>query len=94
MLHTLLNRFYLHHDLETSLYTRDLLTSFCFFPIESLVVRDDLTSTIANFAGDEMMGDNWLEKIAAAKATLRVDEEPSEIADDEWVSFSYFSEAS
>ncbi|KAK3691767.1 hypothetical protein RRG08_009581 [Elysia crispata] len=52
--------------------------------VESLVVRDDLTSTIANFAGDEMMGDNWLEKIAAAKATLRVDEEPSEIADDEW----------
>ena len=55
------------------------------FLSESLVVRDDLTSTVGNFAGDEKMGDNWLEKIAAAKAAKSAEEEPSEIADEEWV---------
>ncbi|GFO07241.1 C15orf38-ap3s2 readthrough [Plakobranchus ocellatus] len=52
--------------------------------IESLIVRDDLTSTVGNFAGDEKMGDSWLEKIVAAKAAKSAEEQPSEIADEEW----------
>lgn len=53
--------------------------------VESLVVRDDLTSTKSNYAGDEKMGDAWLERIAAAKAVHAKEvAPPSEIAEEEW----------
>lgn len=51
------------------------------------MVRDDLTSTIGNFTGDEKIGGNWTDKIMAAKVSVddKPSQEPSEIEDDEWV---------